>query len=206
MYITFYFLWLHDPHLITCHPLLVNQVANHVHIVVGSSFISNISSRKYFIRSSGFNIDLDSKMLISCVKCGFQYIGKTSQTLHCRLNNHCNRIKQLCNLYLYNHFNSNRRSIDYLKIMSIEKVALTVDDNKTLASKILDREKHWIREIGCIYPYDLNDNIHCYGNISKHSECMVVYNKQPRKYRSRNSKRVKRKPNNQLITANLVEI
>ena len=44
--------------------------------------------------------------LITCRKCGVQYVGKTSRTQRCRMNNHRNRLKQLANFYLYNHFNS----------------------------------------------------------------------------------------------------
>ena len=78
--------------------------------------------------------------LISCGKCGLQYVGKTSQTLRSRLNNHRNRLKQLCDLYLYNHFNSDGHNIKDLNIMPIEEVVLTTDDNLTLASKLLTRE------------------------------------------------------------------
>ena len=57
-------------------------------------------------------------------KCGVQYVGETSQTLRKRLNNHTNRLKQLCGLYLYQHFNSDGRTIDDLNIMPIEEVTL----------------------------------------------------------------------------------
>ena len=75
------------------------------------------------------------------------------------LNNHRNRLKQLCDLYLYNHFNSDGHNITGLNIMPIEEVVLTADDNLTLASKLLTREEHWIKELGLLYPYGLNDNI-----------------------------------------------
>ena len=43
--------------------------------------------------------------LITCKKCGVEYVGETSQTLRCMFSNHGNRLKQLCGLYLYHHFN-----------------------------------------------------------------------------------------------------
>ena len=49
--------------------------------------------------------------------------------------------------------------------MPIEEVSLTARDNVTLASKLLNKEEYWIKEIGCLYPYDLNDNIRQLGNI-----------------------------------------
>ena len=60
--------------------------------------------------------------LVSCKKCGVQYVGETGQTLRKRLNNHRNRLKQLCGLYLYHHFNSDGHTIEDLNIMPIEEV------------------------------------------------------------------------------------
>ena len=66
--------------------------------------------------------------IVSFKKCGVQYVGETSQTLRKRLNNHRNRLKQLCRLYLYQHFNSDGHTIDDLNIMPIEEVTLTPTD------------------------------------------------------------------------------
>ena len=46
------------------------------HMVVGDSFINNVNGRKYFV---GCELDCSSKnviYLISCTKCGVQYVGK----------------------------------------------------------------------------------------------------------------------------------
>ena len=60
--------------------------------------------------------------------------------------------------------------------MPIEEVSLTTRDNVTLASKLLNREEYWIKEIGCLYPYGLNDNIRQLGNISdKLGQGLIVY-------------------------------
>ena len=75
--------------------------------------------------------------------------------LRSRVNNHCARVKQLFNLYLNNHFNSDWHSISDMTIMPIEEVVLNPKDNITLASKLLRREEYWIRELCCIYPYVL---------------------------------------------------
>ena len=79
-----------------------------MHIVEDNSFTSNITNRTYYVRSplNDSVLDCGSRnviYLISCGKCGLQYVGKTSQTLRSQLNNHHNRLKQLCDLYLYNH-------------------------------------------------------------------------------------------------------
>ena len=51
--------------------------------------------------------------LISCI----QYIGETSQKLRNRMNNHRNRLRNLTNLYLYQHFNSDGHSEEDHSIM-----------------------------------------------------------------------------------------
>ena len=128
------------------------------HMVVGDAFVSNVNGRTYNIKGNSRVLDCSSSRnviyLISCRKCGIQYIGKTSQTLRSRLNNHRNRLKQLCNLYLYNHFNSNNHTADDIRIMPIEEVCLDPEDNITLASKLLKKEDFWMRELCSIYPYD----------------------------------------------------
>ena len=147
-----------------------------VHMIQGDSFISNT---KYNIVSP---VDMDCGSenviyLITCAKCGIQYVGKTSQTLRCRVNNHRNRLKQVhvYDLYLYNHFNSDGHTIADLQIMPIEEVSLKASDI-SLASKLLNREEYWIKEIGCLYPYGLNDNIRQLGNISdKLGQGLIVY-------------------------------
>ena len=68
------------------------------HLVLGSTFSSNLNKNVIY--------------LITCRQCGIQYVGKTSQTLRSRMNNHGNRLKQLYNFYLYNHFNSDGHSLD----------------------------------------------------------------------------------------------
>ena len=62
------------------------------------------------------------------------------QTLRKWLNNHRNRLKQLCGLYLYQHFNSDVHTIDDLNIMPIEEVTLTPTDKISLSSKRLARK------------------------------------------------------------------
>ena len=68
----------------------------------------------------------------SCRKCEVQYVGETSQTLRGTFNNHRNRLKQLCGLYLYHHFNSDNHSLDDINIVPIEEVVLEQTDGTTL--------------------------------------------------------------------------
>ena len=121
---------------------------------------------------------------------------KQVKFLRKRLNNHRNRLKQLCGLHLYHHFNSNGHTIDDLNIMPIEELTLTPTDKISLSSKRLEREAFWYRERCTIYPYGLNDNVKKFVNVSKIGSNRIVYslfNKQPRKFRKRQQMRHRKK-------------
>ena len=77
--------------------------------------------------------------LITCTKCGIQYIGKTSQTLRSRMNNHCNRLKQLAN-WGFIFINSDGHSLDDISIMPIEAVLQSAGDTTTIRSKLLSQQ------------------------------------------------------------------
>ena len=102
---------------------------------------------------------------ITCTKCGIQYVGKTSQTLRSRMNNHCNRLKQLGNFYLYK-FRWTLK-LDDISIMPIEAVLQSPGDTTTIGSKLLSRVEIWYKELGSIYPYGLNDNVKQLGSVKK---------------------------------------
>ena len=132
--------------------------------------------------------------LISCRKCGVQYVGETSQKLRSRFNNHRSRLRSLSNLYLYNHFSSDGHNEDDMCIMPIEKIDDTGSRSGS-TSKRLEREDYWCREL-CTYPYGLNDNVRGVGNISKMKGEMVVntlFNHQARKFRVRKRCRCRKK-------------
>ena len=101
------------------------------HLVEGNTFTSNVTGRTYDVSSPEMCMDCGTKSviyLISCKKCGVQYVGETSQTLRCRFNNHRNRLKQLCGLYLYHHSSSDGHTLDDISIMPIEEVVSEPDD------------------------------------------------------------------------------
>ena len=51
--------------------------------------------------------------------------------------------------------------------MPIDEVFLEDGECLNLASKRLQREEYWYKELASIYPYGLNDNVKKVGNISK---------------------------------------
>ena len=166
------------------------------HMIEGDSFVSNTTGKKYAIKSREAVMTCATKnviYLISCKKCGIQYVGETSQALRSRMNNHRQRLNQMCDLFLYQHFCSSGHSEDDITIMPIEEVSLEEGECLCLASKRLQREEYWYKELATIYPYGLNDNVKNLGNVSKKgTENIVVwsfFNKKPRKFTKRSQKR-----------------
>ena len=95
--------------------------------------------------------------------------------------------------FLYQHFCSNGHNEDDITIMPIEEVSLEEGECLSLASKRLQREEYWYKELATVDPYGLNDNVKNLGNISKKgTENVVVwslFNKKPRKFKKRALKR-----------------
>ena len=60
--------------------------------------------------------------------------------------------------------------------MPIEEVSLEEGECLSLASKWLQREEYWYKELATVYHYGLSDNIKNLGSISKKgTENVVVY-------------------------------
>ena len=159
-----------------------------------STFVSNVTKKSYNVVSPNLSMDCTSDnvvYLITCKKCGIQYVGETSQKLRSRFSNHWNRLKKLTNLYLYHHFSSDGHSVDDMSIMPIEE--LTSSDRVSATSQRLEREDYWCRELCTYYPYGLNDNVRGVGNISKQHGLVVytLFNRRQRKFRKRNKRRRK---------------
>ena len=80
-------------------------------------------------------------------------------------------------------------SLDDISIMPIEDVVHSPGNRATIRSKLLSLEEFWYRELGSIYPYNLNDNVKQLGNVSKKFEHgLVIYsmfNKHRRKFHKR---------------------
>ena len=61
-----------------------------------------------------------------------------------------------------------------IAIMPIEEVSLEVGGCISLASKRLQREEYWYKELATIYPYGLNDNVKNLSNVSKKSTENII--------------------------------
>ena len=168
------------------------------HMSQGSSFTSNVTKRSYEVISSNTSMTCTSDnvvYLISCNRCGVQYVGETSQKLKNRLNNHRSSLKRQPNLYLYHHFSSPGPSVDDISIMPIEEIIPC--DRANITSLRLEREDYWCRELCTYYPYGLNDNVRGVGNVSKKPGLVVntLFNRRDRRFRKRSGHRNKKKLN-----------
>ena len=79
-----------------------NRCKTCVNIVEGHSFSSNVSGRHYNVKSNQPTMTCETDnviYLISCGRCGIQYVGETSQMLRKRMNNHRNRLKNTSEMY-----------------------------------------------------------------------------------------------------------
>ena len=69
-----------------------------------STFRSNVTHKTYNIVSPSLSMNCGTVniiYLVTCRKCGIQYVGETGQSLRKRLNNHRNRLKNKLSVYTY---------------------------------------------------------------------------------------------------------
>ncbi len=129
-----------------------------------STFISTITGRKYDIKHS---LNCKSKFviyLISCTRCGVQYVGKTVQEMRKRTGQHIGKCDTL-KTHLARHFRRDEHSIS---IIAIDKLNLeNFDSQADLEKSLIELELYWMKELRTIYPYGLNERVRGVGDISK---------------------------------------
>ena len=77
------------------------KTCKHVHEC--STFSSNVTHKTYNIVSPSLSMNCGTEniiYLITCRKCGIQYVGEMGQSFRKRLNNHRNRLKKLSCQYI----------------------------------------------------------------------------------------------------------
>ena len=134
--------------------------------------------------------------LVTCRKCKIQYVGETETTLRQRMCGHRSCIKSLGSL-VGSHFDDH--GLENFKVQIIEQIdPQQIDNNKTVKDHRLDREDYWMRELGTISPFGLNDKVRKVGNIrQKQSENLLVtqlFNSSQRRPRS-HGRRINRASN-----------
>lgn len=107
--------------------------------------------------------DTNLVYVITCKRCGYQYVGETKRTLRTRMNEHLLNIKKnISTSFLVEHFNQPSHEKDKdISVTIIEKMDENASDKDRLT-----REQFWILALVSAFPFGLNDKITGYGNIS----------------------------------------
>ena len=137
-------------------------------------FKSNSTGRKFIFNKRGsFNCKTKNVIyLITCKTCNLQYVGQTTQALHCRLNGHRNSIlHQNRNTFLTKHFRGDDHSIHDISIQIIDAVDSGNDKSK-IVDELNKKEDFFIRTLNTLSPLGLNDKLQggfCVskGNVNK---------------------------------------
>ncbi len=109
--------------------------------------------------------------LLTCKRCGIQYVGQTCRPLKSRILEHRRSIiKNSLDTYLVKHFNGNDHGVDDMTVLVLE----TADKDL-----LLHKESFWISLFNTAYPYGLNDSIAKYGCVSDPGQCPLNKQSQP---------------------------
>lgn len=140
-------------------------------------FQSNVTNRKHnVICADGAHVSCDSSYvvyLVTCRKCGIQYVGKTITKLSQRWQKHfsdgrafvANNNSNISCIHVIPHFwgnNPNECSVDDIQIQPIELVAKP-SNGQDWAKALLERETFWMKTLRTYYPFGLNDIPHDFG-------------------------------------------
>ncbi len=149
-----------DPEMVTCSFSGCRICPN----VWSGNVITGYTTNKQFgvIRNQQIScIAKNVIYLITCKKCGIQYVGETKRTFRQRMNEHRNNVLKSMPQMLYNHFRLNNHCQNDMEFTILETL-----ENNTPDSFRRTREDFWIRALVTAYPFGLNDKIDHYGTIS----------------------------------------
>ena len=124
------------------------------------TFVSSVTKKIYSIN---YSLGCNSKnviYLITCKKCGLQYVGSTSTKFRMRFNNHKSRVtthpkkvakKREEDDFIYKHFNSDgHQGLDDLSVQLIDRV--------NRPEELLNKEGEWAYKLKTIWPNGLNES------------------------------------------------
>ena len=116
-----------------------------------NTFKSKNTGRKYDIKATLTCKSKNLVYLISCKRCGLQYIGETENALHIRMNGHRSDIRtKKLDKPVAAHFCQSDHSAEDLEVRGIEKI----HENNTDRRK--RRESYWIFTLKTLAPQGMN--------------------------------------------------
>ena len=121
--------------------------------VPSKTFNSSVTGKEYHIRSKISCNTLNLIYLVTCKKCGIQYVGMTKNRLRTRINGHRYDIRNKLDKPVARHFNSDGHSLSDMSVQGIEKITGLQDSSLNLRLK---REAFWIYELKTLNPEGIN--------------------------------------------------
>ena len=122
-----------------------------IHACDTSTFTSNHYNKKFNVKGKVNCKSSNVVYLITCRKCGVQYVGETSRALKDRMSDHRSAIKLKKNTPIGLHFNQDNHSFLDLKMTGIE---IMQNNNETERK---NKEGFWQRTLGTEFPKGLNN-------------------------------------------------
>ena len=120
-------------------------------MVTCTKFKSKTTGRQYNIRAEITCKTRNLVYLISCKRCGLQYVGETENALHVRMNGHRSDIRtRKTDKPVAAHFCQSDHSIEDLEVRGIEKI----HNNSTQWRR--ERESFWIFTLRTLAPDGMN--------------------------------------------------
>ena len=98
--------------------------------------------------------------LITCRKCGIQYVGSSTTNFRLSFHNHRSRINAHFRLCLENKSNdySLYQQFHSLGHLGLEHVSIQLIDRAKGEKELRDKEGQWVYKLGTLKPQGLNEN------------------------------------------------
>ena len=133
-----------------------------IHLNTSATFQSTLTLENFSLPSHKYGIEnaCTTKNVVYLITrdcCHFQYVGMTTNSLRTRFNNHRSAIKNSKhNTVLYHHFLNPGHRVHHAKVQIIYHYQKDDDDAKDV---LLTVEEFYMRKLGTLFPFGLNDNI-----------------------------------------------
>jgi len=125
-----------------------------INIIETDSYVSSSNMSRFKLKENTNCSSTHVIYLITCQKCGMQYVGQTRQQVSKRMNSHRFDINNFTDpLYATNvaaHFNSADHSLEDFRFLPIE---VLYDDMDRLT-----RETYWMHKLNTVHPSGLNSD------------------------------------------------
>lgn len=123
------------------------------YIIADKQFQSSYNKRKFNITHHINCKSINIVYLITCKKCGKQYVGQTGRSLADRINDHLSRIRTRKSTPVGLHFNLSNHSISDIEFTAIEQVSMCGNPTKIL----LIKETTWQHLLQTSFPLGFNN-------------------------------------------------